>query len=38
MILKLHEDESTSKVNFLKIEALWTSAHKNRIDQPGQIK
>ena len=38
MILKLHEDASTSKVNFSKSEALWTSTHKNRIDQPGQMK
>ena len=38
MILKLHEDASTSKVNFSKSEALWASAHKNGVDQPGQMK
>ena len=38
MILKLYEDASSSKINFLKSQVLWADAYKNRIDQTGQTK
>ena len=38
MILELNQDASSSKINFLKCQALWAGAYKNRIDEPGQMK
>ena len=37
-ILRLYDNASSSKMNFSKSQALWAGAHKNRIDQPGQMK
>ena len=38
MILKLYENESTSKRNFSKSRALWTGTCKSRINQPEQME
>ena len=38
VILKLYEDTYSSKTKFSKIQAWWSGAYKNRIDQPGQMK
>ena len=38
VILELNQDASSSKINFLKRQALWAGGYKNRINEPGQIK
>ena len=38
VIMKLYENESTSKMNLTTKQVLWAGAYKNRIDQPGQIE
>ena len=38
VILELNQDASSSKINFLKRQALRAGAYKNRIDEPGQMK
>ena len=37
-VLKSHEQASSSKTNFSKIQALWAGEYKNRVDfKPGQV-
>ena len=36
VILKLHEEASSWKMNVSKNQALWDGAYKNKTDKPGQ--
>ena len=37
VILKLYEEDSSSKINFSKRQALSAVTYKNRTDKPGQM-
>ena len=38
VILKLYENTSSSKINFLKCRTVWVGAYKNNTNQPEQVE